>query len=337
MERLKISVIVPVYNTLDCLKRCVDSIMRQSYENLELILVDDGSTDGSGEFCNKLEKQDNRIRVYHKENGGASSARNIGIRNAVGDYIGFVDSDDYIDTDMYQKMMELAIEKNLQMVQISREEVDEEGNKLKDICVPPEGIRFCDSETFMKELLLHKGDCSFCTKIVKRELIQKHKFPEGELNEDFKLLVELLLETDNVGILPKRGYHVVYRSDSTTRKASENSFSRVYMDNIENADKTQVIVDKNYPALHSYAVRFNLFQRLDYMLHVPIPQMNGKNEFYKDVKKYLCSHVLNTIFNRYLTIKNKGYLLLLTAAPKSVRKIHRKIMISRENRKTGSY
>ena len=337
MERLKISVIVPVYNTLDCLKRCVDSIMRQSYENLELILVDDGSTDGSGEFCNKLEKQDNRIRVYHKENGGASSARNIGIRNAVGDYIGFVDSDDYIDTDMYQKMMELAIEKNLQMVQISREEVDEEGNKLKDICVPPEDIRFCDSETFMKELLLHQGDCSFCTKIVKRELIQKHKFPEGELNEDFKLLVELLLETDNVGILPKQGYHVVYRSNSTTRKASENSFSRVYMDNIENADKTQVIVDENYPALHSYAVRFNLFQRLDYMLHVPIPQMNGKNEFYKDVKKYLRRHVLNTIFNRYLTSKNKEYLLLLTAAPKSVRKIHRKIMISRENRKTVSY
>lgn len=337
MEKLKISVIVPVYNTLDCLKRCVDSIMRQSYENLELILVDDGSTDGSGEFCDKLEKQDNRIRVYHKENGGASSARNIGIRNAVGDYIGFVDSDDYIDADMYQMMMELAIEKNLQMVQISREEVDEEGNQLKDICIPPEDIRFCDSETFMKELLLHQGDCSFCTKIVKRELIQKYKFPEGELNEDFKLLVELLLKIDRVGILPKQGYHVVYRSNSTTRKISENSFSRVYMDNIENADRTQVIVDKNYTTLHSYAVRFNLFQRLDYLLHVPISQMNGKNEFYKEVKKYLHKHILNTIFNRYLTIKNKGYLLLLTIAPKSVRKIHRKIMISRENRNGGSY
>lgn len=330
MERLKISVIVPVYNTLDCLKRCVDSIRRQSYENLELILVDDGSTDGSGEFCDKLEKQDNRIRVYHKENGGASSARNIGIRNAVGDYIGFVDSDDYIDTDMYQKMMELAIEKNLQMVQISREEIDEEGNILKNICVPPEDIRFCDSETFMKELLLHQGDCSFCTKIVKRELIQKHRFPEGELNEDFKLLVELLSQIDGVGILPKQGYHVVYRSNSTTRLASENSFSRVFMDNIENADRTQVIVDKIYPALHSYAVRFNLFQRLDYMLHVPIPQMSGKNEFYKEVKKYLRKHICNTIFNRYLTIKNKVYLLLLTLAPKTVRKVHRQIMISRE-------
>lgn len=330
MEKLKVSVIVPVYNTLDWLERCVDSIRKQSYTNLELILVDDGSTDGSGQLCDALEKQDNRIRVYHKENGGASSARNIGIRNAVGDYIGFVDSDDYIDSDMYGLMMELAIKKNLQIVQISRQEVDEEGNQLENICVPPDNVRFCDSQTFMKELLMHKGDCSFCTKIVKRELLQKHKFPEGELNEDFKLLVELLLQTDRVGILPKQGYHVVYRSNSTTRLATENSFSRVYMDNIENADKTQIIVDKDYPALHSYAVRFNLYQRLDYMLHVPISQMNRKNEFYKSVKKYLHGHVFSTIFNRYLTVKNKCYLLLLTVAPKLVRKAHRKIMISRE-------
>lgn len=337
MEKLKVSVIVPVYNTLDCLERCVDSIKKQSYKNLELILVDDGSTDGSGKLCDELEKQDNRIRVYHKENGGASSARNIGIRNAVGDYVGFVDSDDYIDTDMYQMMMELAIAKNLQMVQISREEIDEEGNKLKNICEPPDDIRFCDSKTFMKELLLHKGDCSFCTKIVSRELLQKHRFPEGELNEDFRLLVELLSQIDGVGILPKQGYHVVYRSNSTTRLHSENSFSRVFMDNIKNADKIQVIVDKDYPVLHSIAIRFNLFQRLDYMLHVPISQMNGKNGFYKNVKKYLHRHVFNTIFNRHLTIKNKCYLLLLTAAPKTVRKVHRQIMISRENRRDGSY
>lgn len=333
MEKLKVSVIVPVYNTLNCLERCVDSIRNQTYKNIEIILVDDGSTDGSGQLCDTLEKQDNRIRVYHKENGGASSARNIGIMNAVGDYIGFVDSDDYIDSDTYQLMMKLAVEKELQIVQVSREEVDEEGNRLKDICVPPQEIRFCGSETFMKELLLHKGDCSFCTKIVKRELLQKHRFPEGELNEDFKLLVELLLLTDGIGILPKRGYHVVYRSNSTTRSASENSFSGVYMDNIVNADKVQVVVDKHYPRLHSHAVRFNLYQRLDYMLHIPILKMSRKNKFYVNVKRYLHRHVLAMIFNRYLSIKNKGYLLVITVAPKTARKVHRKIMNYRDNKK----
>lgn len=332
MEKLKISVIVPVYNTMDCLKRCVSSILMQTYGNLEIILVDDGSTDGSGQLCDTLEKLDNRIRVYHKENGGASSARNLGIRNAVGDYIGFVDSDDYIDADMYQMMMGLAIEKNLKVVQISRDEIDEEGNRLNNICEPPEDVRFCDSETFMKELLLHQGDCSFCTKIVNRELLQKHMFPEGELNEDFKLLVELLLHVDGVGILPKQGYHVIYRSNSTTRQHSENSFSRVFMDNVRNADKMQAVVDEAYPKLHAYAIRFNLYQRLDYMLHIPIPQMNRRNAFYLDVKKYLRRHVGNTIVNPYLNIKNKEYLLLLTAAPKTVRKLHRQIMISREKR-----
>ena len=329
MEQKKVSVIVPVYNTLNYLKRCVDSICSQTYENLEIILVDDGSTDGTGELCDKLAGQDFRIRVYHKENGGASSARNLGLRNAVGDYVGFVDSDDYIDADVYKMMVELAVKKDYQAVQISRDERDEDGNKLPDVCIPPENVRFCDSETFLKELLLHEADCSFCTKLIKRELFNKKEFPEGELNEDFKLLTVLLTQIDGIAILPKQGYHVVYRSSSTTRKRSKESFSRVFMDIVDNADRMQKLVNESYPALRRYAIRFNLYQRLDYMLHVPIVQMNRKNEFYVNVKKYLHRHIFSTIFNPYLTSKNKTYLLLLTVAPKTVRKVHKKKMEKR--------
>lgn len=264
MENLKISVIIPVYNTLNCLERCVDSVCGQTYENLEIILVDDGSTDGTGQLCDRLAKRDSRIRVYHKENGGASSARNI-MRKSSGDYVGFVDSDDYIDADVYQKMAELAVEKNYPVVQISRDERDENGNRLADVCIPPERVRFCDSETFIKELLLHRGDCSFCTKLLKKELFAQHCFPEGELNEDFKLLIELLMQIEGIAILPKQGYHVVCRSDSTTRKRSGDSFSRVFLDIVENADRMQELVDSAYPAPHEYAIRFNLYQRLDYI------------------------------------------------------------------------
>ena len=336
MEQKKISVIIPVYNTFDCLERCVNSICSQTYDNLEIILVDDGSTDGTGELCDKLGAKDFRIRVYHKENGGASSARNLGLRNAVGDYVGFVDSDDYIDLDVYKMMVETAVENNYQIVQISRDEIDEDGNKLPDVCVPPKELRFCDSETFLKELLLHQGDCSFCTKIIKRELFHKRKFPEGELNEDFKLLTELLGHVNGVAILPKQGYHVVCRSNSTTRKHSEDSFSRVFMDIVNNADRMQKLVDESYPALHRYAIRFNLYQRLDYMLHVPIMQMNHKNTFYVGVKKYLHRHVFSTIFNPYLTSKNKIYLLLLTVAPKTVRKEHKRQMEKRAALQAGN-
>ena len=100
MTKELISIIVPVYNVEKYLKKCVDSIVNQTYKNLEIILVDDGATDSSGEICDELEKLDNRIKVYHKENGGLSDARNYGVARATGSYIGFVDSDDYIDAEM---------------------------------------------------------------------------------------------------------------------------------------------------------------------------------------------------------------------------------------------
>ena len=101
-----ITVIVPVYNILDYLPRCVYSITAQTYGNLEIILVDDGSTDGTGELCDRLAQEDGRISVYHKENGGSSSARNLALEKAGGEYVGFVDSDDYVDPHMYQRLME---------------------------------------------------------------------------------------------------------------------------------------------------------------------------------------------------------------------------------------
>lgn len=329
----KISVIVPVYNSIDCLEKCVRSICAQTYTDLEILLIDDGSTDGTGGLCDRLAGGDQRIRVCHKENGGASTARNAGIGIATGAYLGFVDSDDYIEPDMYEMLMVAAREYQTPIVQISRDEVDEAGRRLPDVCVPPERARFCSSQDFLKELLLHTGDCSFCTKLVRRELFAAHRFPEGVLNEDFSLLVEMLQEIDGIMILPKQCYHVVCRQTSTTRSRTKDSFSRVFLDIVDNADRMQVLVDERYPALHDYAVRFNLYQRLDYLLHVPISQMTGENVFYCSVKKYLRRHLRDTIRNPYLTGKNKAYLLLLTIAPATVRRGHMWKMKMRVDRK----
>ena len=328
----KISVIVPIYNSIDCLEKCVKSICAQTYTNLEILLIDDGSTDGTDKLCEKLAAADSRIRTYHKQNGGASSARNVGIQLASGAYLGFADSDDYIEPDMYELMMEAARKQNVPIVQISRDEVDEAGNRLPDVCVPPDEVRFCEAEDFLKDLLLHKGDCSFCTKLVKRELFENHRFPEGVLNEDFSLLVEILQKIDGITILPKQCYHVVCRQESTTRRKTADSFSRVFMDIVDNADKIQKLADRNYPKLHTYAIRFNLYQRLDYLLHVPISQMTEDNQFYGNVKKYLREHIRDTVTNPYLTGKNKVYLLLLTIAPRMVRTIHGKKMALRSKK-----
>ncbi len=115
---------------------------------------------------------------------------------------------------------------------------------------------------------------------------------------------------------------MVCRATSTTRTRTKDSFSRVFLDIVDNADRVQALVDEKYPALHDYAVRFNLYQRLDYMLHVPVSQMKADNAFYQNVKKYLRKHVTDTAKNPYLTKKNKIYLLLLAAAPRTVRRVH---------------
>lgn len=318
-----LSIIVPVYNIMDYLPRCVDSIRRQTYRNLEIILVDDGSTDNSGALAEKMALEDRRVKVLHKVNGGSSSARNLGISIAKGDYIGFVDSDDYIEPEMYERLLTVCLEENLLMAQISRDEIDEEGNRMPDVCTPPDEPELWECEHFMRELLLHRGDCSFCTKLVHRSLLEEERFPEGELNEDFHLLVRLLPKVPAVAILPNQDYHVFYRYGSNTRTRKENEFPRVFTDIVNNADRVYEIVQKEYPNLHQEAVRFSLFQRLDYMLHIPISMMNKDNAFYMQVKGYLKKHRKDAIQSPYLSKKNKIYLLLLGTSPEVVRRVHK--------------
>lgn len=317
-----ISVIVPVYNIMDCLERCVKSICAQTWENLEILLVDDGSTDGTGALCDQLAKKDGHIRVFHKENGGSSSARNLGIREAKGEWLGFVDSDDWIEPQMYERLLEAALFSGASIAQASRDEIDEEGTRRPDVCAPPKEELTRSAEEFLRTLLLHEGDCSFCTKLVKRELFAGRAFPEGKLNEDFYLLVELLGTGAAVRIVPEQLYHVFYRMGSNTRRKDKREFSRVFVDIVDNADFIEELVGKTYPALQKEAVRFGLFQRLDYLLHIPVAMMTRTDAFYRNVKRYLRAHVKDTVTNPYLTRKNKIYLLLLTAAPKTVRRVH---------------
>ena len=318
-----ISVIVPIYNVVDYLQRCVDSIRKQSYRNLEIILVDDGSTDNSGAMAEKFALEDKRIRVFHKENGGSSSARNLGIEKARGDFIGFVDSDDFIEPEMYERMLAVALQEQLLIVQTSRDELDEQGNRMPDVCMPPESLAFWESSRFMRELLLHRGDCSFCTKLVAASLLREERFPEGELNEDFHLLVRLLPEVPAIAILPEQDYHVFYRYGSNTRTRKEEEFPQVYTDIVKNADRVMEIVEAKYPELSEEAKRFALYQRLDYMLHIPISLMTKENSFYIQVWHYLRGHRREAVRSPYLTKKNKTYLVLLGTAPKLVRKVHR--------------
>ena len=335
-NRPLISVIVPVYNTMEYLPRCVDSLRGQTYENLEILLVDDGSTDESGALCDRYAAEDSRIRVFHKENGGSSSARNLGMAQARGAYFGFVDSDDYVDKEMYA-LLYAALEKHqVKAAQIGRDEIDPQGNRLPDICVPPMEAECIPPEAFLRELLMHRGDCSFCTKLIAREVFcgeQKTEagqavppekgFPEGVLNEDFHLLIRILGDMGSIVSLPEQTYHVFYRLGSNSRKEDRENFSRVYADCVDNADMVTELVEQKYPELADTALRFNIFQRLEYMLHIPISQMTAGNAMYRSIVSYLRKNWMKSMRNPILTGKNKLYHTLFAIAPRKIRQLHR--------------
>lgn len=328
MEYPLISIIVPVYNIEEYLPRCVKTLRDQTYSHIEILLVDDGSTDGTGALCDRLAEEDPRVRVFHKENGGSSSARNLGIAAAKGEYLGFVDSDDYVEPDMYEKLYAAIAQYGVSVAQTGRDEISPDGSRLPDICVPPGEPECVEAKDFLKELLMHRGDCSFCTKLVKRNVLEDRKFPEGALNEDFYLLVQLLGErVQRIVSLPERGYHVFYRVGSNSRKADRENFSRVFADIVENADMVSRLVEEKYPDLKDVAFRFGIFQRIDYMLHIPISRMNGDNAFYREVVRYLRKNWWRSMRNPILTGKNKIYHTLFAIAPRGIRVLHRRFRL----------
>lgn len=320
-----ISIIVPVYNIMEYLPRCVHSLTAQTYGSLEILLVDDGSTDGTARLCDRLAAEDYRIRVYHKKNGGTSSARNVGLQLAQGEYIGFVDSDDYIEPEMYELLMGAIERYQVKAAQIGRDEIDEQGQRMPNVCEPPSEPEVIESRDFLRELLMHRGDCSFCTKLIHREMFSEYNFPEGALNEDFYLLVKQLPGLERIASLPQQTYHVFYRVGSNTRKESKENFSRVFCDIVDNADMVTEIVRRDYPELEKEAVRFGIFQRLDYMLHIPVSQMTRDNQRYRDITGWLRRSWFKGICNPYLTGKNKLYHTLFAVAPKGIRVLHRKL------------
>lgn len=320
-----ITVIVPVYNILEYLPRCVHSITAQTYRNLEILLVDDGSTDGTGELCDRLAREDGRIRVFHKENGGSSSARNLALGQARGEYVGFVDSDDFIEPGMYERLYRGIRAYGVTAAQVGRDETDEQGQSLPNICEPPREPLVTESTEFLRELLLHRGDCSFCTKLLPRALFPAEAFPEGRLNEDFHLLVRMLPKIRRLVSLPEQDYHVFYRIGSNSRKADREAFSRVFADCVDNADMVEELVGREYPGLRREAFRFGVFQRLEYLLHIPISRMTEDNKMYREVVAYLRKNWWRAMGNPFLTGKNKLYHTLFAISPRGIRRLHRRI------------
>ena len=236
-----ISVIIPVYKVEQYLDECVESVVRQTYGDLEIILVDDGSPDGCPALCDRWAKKDSRIKVVHKKNGGLSSARNAGLAVARGEYIGFVDSDDYVDTGMYEDLMRVMLQDEKTMV-VSSPIIRNTDGVFSSYKVGTYEYKDGDSMTFpeyMQMFLGGKMDATVWNKLYKREFIQV-LFREGRNNEDYLFMYYNAKQVYDTRYLlaVSATPHYYYRSNpqSICHQAA-TSVNRLFFDVLYNMDE----------------------------------------------------------------------------------------------------
>lgn len=221
---LLVSIVIPVYNVEQYVDRCVESIVSQTYKNLEIILVDDGSTDSSGVKCDEWKLKDKRIRVFHKDNGGLSDARNYGIIAAKGKYIVFVDSDDYMLSDFVSDAMRVALKTNTRIVMTGPYH-QEEGKECVMGERPSLNCKVYSSEQTIKNICLHKdGSTPAWGKLYDISLFKETKFPKGHIYEDIYIMADLIMKAGKIAYINKKYYVYVLRKGSIT---SDSSFFKV--------------------------------------------------------------------------------------------------------------
>jgi len=325
-----ISIIVPVYNVENYLAKCLDSLVNQTFPHIEILVVNDGSTDHSEKIIQDYaQKFPDKIKAFTKENGGLSDARNFGIDRAAGDYIGFVDSDDFVTEMMYEEMLVLALKHEAEMVICNIQKVDEKGNvtqKLTQIPNMPEKI---DLEAHFSVF----SDLSYfaCNKLFKTELFKTKRFKKDVHFEDIQLVPQLLLDCKTVAQTQEYHYQYLERTDSISKTHTEKGLDMLkavkdvefYFESSMYAAKRDAL--KNFQILEgvytflaylAFVKDEKIFYKMSQELEVFMHQRNIK---FKDIliysrfdKNYLLS----------LPLKKKiFYLLFFSGQKKLIRKL----------------
>lgn len=212
---MKLSIIIPIYNAKQYLNETIHSVLAQNYADFELLLIDDGSTDGSAALCDEFALVDSRIKVIHQENAGVSAARNAGVSSVQGEFIGFVDSDDLIEPDMYSVMMEIADSTGADIVQCCHDRKDAVEGKNHN-CMAE---RIISGEQFVKEIFTCRGGAytnqvALWSKIYRRKLFDGIVFPVGRTYEDEQETYKLCLKAEKIALVSEVLYHYVKRENS---------------------------------------------------------------------------------------------------------------------------
>jgi len=245
-----ISIIVPVYNVREYLDRCIESIVHQTYRELEIILVDDGSTDDSGSICDQWAEKDSRIQVIHKPNGGLSDARNAGLREARGEMIGFVDSDDYIHREMFSRLLEIMRREGSDIVECEMQRFFESSDVVTEI--QPAEIRTYDNHGAVEQLLLERWfHHTAPTKVYRRSTVKGILFETGKINEDVLWSYRAFHKANKVTYTGEPLYYYYQRMGSIMNTAyTEKRFHA-----LDALQQRAEYIRKDYPALYPLALR----------------------------------------------------------------------------------
>lgn len=318
----KISIIVPVYNVEAYLERCIESILSQTYTNFELLLIDDGSTDASGYLCDQLALRDKRIRVIHKENGGLSAARNTGIDHASSDLIGFIDSDDYIDEDMYETLYCQLRESNADLSMCGHYDVFHQIPEKQVLEIKTWNL---SSEEAIKMVMEAKVlSVTAVNKLYKKELFNHLKFEVGKIAEDAFIMIRLLDQCQKVVATNEKKYYYVHRENSITTQ----KFSLKFLNVIEAYEQNANIIREHYPAIADVAT-MRLNWAYFYVLDRLLIDSDFKDKLLEDkLINYLKQNRVNILKDsRFTNARKISFLALLFS-----RKLYTQILLRQYTR-----
>lgn len=242
-----ISIIIPVYNVEKFLNECIESVLKQLYVNLEIILIDDGSTDRSGEICDEYSKLDARITVIHKKNGGLSDARNIGIEKAHGKFLTFIDSDDKVSESYVINLYEIMKKTNAKLAISWFEEFNEDDIiSLGKTKLEENKIKIVDSEQCLECMLYQDGvETSAWGKLYQADLFAKLRYPKGKIYEDIPVTYQAIKLAKKIAIIDNKDYFYLQRKDSIQYQ----KFNSKKMSAIEHIDYVQQCIYSDFPKL----------------------------------------------------------------------------------------
>ncbi len=314
-----ISVIIPVYNVEKYIRRCVKSVLNQTYKEIEIILVDDGSTDNSGKICDELEKEDLRIKTIHIKNSGAAKARNVGLDKAKGEYISFIDSDDWILPTFLERLLHECVENNADISKCevidvkSEQDIIPNVEKKSDVYKPIDVLNKIYTERKFFNIAI-------MNKLYNKKIFDNLRFVEGIINEDEEILCKIILKANKIVVTNEILYCYFLSEKSVTR----SSFRKQNLDIMKCFDsRIQQLQDKEYKEVlqQTYADYMKILGQLYYKVYTS--EWEDRNKYLTEIKDKIKEIRKNNGENKYFSFIENVKLIMRLYCPKALKILYK--------------